>query len=119
MSRIVAEELSVDEDPVANSAGVIKALVDDSFDTTPLINKFRDEYTADTSEEELKQHMVVHMHTVLPEAVMVIQELGEHMDERRKDKLAYSEQARTHKIGRNDPCPPPVVAVKNIRNAVH
>ncbi len=105
MSRIVADELSVEEDPVANSVGVIKALVDDTFDTTPLINKFKDEHAADASEEELKQHLVVHMLTALPEAVRVIQAFAEHMDERRKDELAHSQQARSNKIGRNELCP--------------
>ena len=105
MSRIVAEELSVDEDPVANSVAVIKALVDTEFDTTPLIKKFKDEYADDLSEEELQQRLVVHLLTILPEAVKVLQEFGEHMDERRKDELVHSQQARSNKIGRNEPCP--------------
>jgi len=105
MSRIVAEELSVDEDPVANSVGVIKALVDDTFDTTPLINKFKDDYAADTSEKELKQRLLVNMLTMLPEAIRIIQEFGKHMDERRKDELVHEQQARSNKIGRNEPCP--------------
>jgi len=105
MSRIVAKELSVDDDPVANSVGVIKALVDSDFDTTPLINKFRHDFADDVSEETLKQHLTVHMLTVLPEAVKIIQDFGEHMDERRMDKLIDTQQARSNKIGRNEPCP--------------
>lgn len=105
MSRIVAEKLSIDEDPVANSVGIIKALVDDTFGITPLINKFKDDYAADTSEEELKQRMIVHMLTALPEAIKNIQEFGEHMDKRRKGELVHDKQVRSSKIGRNEPCP--------------
>jgi len=105
ISRIVAEELSVDEDPVANSVDVIKALVDDTFDTTPLINKFKDDYAAEAFKEELKQRMIIHLLTALPEAVKVIQEFAAHMDERRKDELVHTQQARSNKIGRNEPCP--------------
>jgi len=105
MSRVVAKELSVDDDPVANSVGVIRVLVDHEFDTAPFINKFRHEYADDVSEEALKQHLVARMLTVLPEAVGVIQEFGECMIERRRGEVAHAQQAGSNKIGRNEPCP--------------
>ena len=105
MSGIVAEELSIDEDPVANSVTMIKALVDSEFDTTPLTKKIKAEFTDDISEVELQQRLVVHLLTILPEVVKVLQEFGAHMDERRKDEFFHSQQARSNKIGRNEPCP--------------
>ncbi|MGR9117123.1 MAG: UPF0149 family protein [Gammaproteobacteria bacterium] len=105
MSRIVAEELSIEEDPVANSVGVIKALVDDEFDTTPMIKNIKDEYDGEISEEELEQHLIANLITLLPEAVKIIQEFGEHMDQRRKAELVKSRPSRSKKIGRNEPCP--------------
>ena len=104
-SGIVAKELSIDEDPVANSLAVIEALVDAEFDTTHLIIKIKDEYPDDISEEELQQHLIGFLLTALPEAVKVLQEFGRHMDERRKGELVHNQQARSNKIGRNEPCP--------------
>ena len=59
----------------------------------------------DISEEELQQHLIGFLLTVLPEAVKVLQEFGRHMDERGKGELVHNQQARSNKIGRNEPCP--------------
>jgi len=92
-------------------------LVDAEFDTTHLIIKIKDEYPDDISEEELQQHLIGFLLTVLPEAVKVLQEFGRHMDKRRKGELVHNQQARSNKIGRNEPCP--CGSGKNTRSAVH
>ena len=92
-------------------------MVDAEFDTTHLIIKIKDEYPDDISEEELQQHLIGFLLTVLPEAVKVLQEFGRHMDERRKGELVHNQQARSNKIGRNEPCP--CGSGKNTRSAVH
>lgn len=53
----------------------------------------------------MKQRLVVHLLTVFPEAVRLIQVFGMHMDKKRQDELVHTQQASPNKIGRNEPYP--------------
>lgn len=105
LSRVIAEELGIDEDPVANSVAVFKALADDSFDATPIIEKIRAEFSEEMSEEEMESRLTAFLLMALPGAVQTLQEFGNMMDEDRIREEAMQQPTRSGKIGRNDPCP--------------
>lgn len=105
LSRIIAKDLGEEEDPVANSVGVISALVHDDADNE-IVDKIKNGMGGKVAEDEVEASIVATLIRILPESVKVIQEFAAVLDERRQIKIQKerSTSVRSEKIGRNEPC---------------
>ena len=106
LSRIIAKDLGEEEDPVANSVGVVSALVHDDVDSE-IVDKIKNSIGDEVGEDEIEASIVATLIRILPESVKVIQEFAAVLDEQRQNKLRieHSTPVRSKKIGRNEPCP--------------
>ncbi len=108
LSRIIARDLGEEEDPVANSVGVISALVHDDDENNDLIfDKIKNNIEDDIDEEEIKVRIVATLIRILPESINIIQEFGRVLDDKRQNKMQTERSMPVHseKVGRNAPCP--------------
>ena len=106
LSRIIAKDLGKEEDPVANSVGVVSALVHDDADSE-IVGKIRNNMGSEVAKDDIEASIVATLIRILPESVKVIQEFAAVLDEQRQNKLKLerSTPVRSEKIGRNKPCP--------------
>ena len=107
LSRVVTRDLGEEEDPVANSVGIISALIHDDDDDNyqVILDNTKDSITDNIDEEEVKVRMVATLIRILPESVKIIQEFAEALDEQNLAKMHKQRQTPSEKIGRNQPCP--------------
>jgi uncharacterized protein len=108
LSRIIAKEMGIEDDPVANSVGIILALADVEFDNSEMLKKLERRCSGANAKEELEIKLTSELILTLPTAVETIQEFAGEMDERRKNEMLserLTRKTKSHKIGRNEPCP--------------
>ena len=105
-SGIVAEDLDEASDPVANSVGIIQALVEEDFGAIDNLDRIKAGFPEDMSDEEFKLGMLARLITLVPLAVENIQTFGDALDEyRQKMGPPPMSPVAANKVGRNDPCP--------------
>ncbi|NOQ34848.1 MAG: UPF0149 family protein [Methylococcaceae bacterium] len=92
----------LEENPVRNSLGVLKALVYRDYDAIPEIKQIVEKYKEE-SEEKLKTRILIELIAALPQAIKIIQEYAKYGINSKRPKV--TQPITSNKKGRNEPCP--------------